>query len=78
MENPNAAPGPRTATKEHTWVKHVITPVSVLPGPDGEPILFVDPEQQILAEEDAAYGCQVCNEALATDYNTECKGPDEY
>lgn len=78
MTYENAAPRPRTATREHTWVKHVITPVSALPGPDGEPVLFVDPQQQALAEEDAAYGCQVCSEPMAGNFNTECKGPDEY
>lgn len=66
-----------TATKEHNWVKHVITPVSVLESESGEPIVFVDPDDQTEAEEDAAYGCLDCGEALAGNFHTECKDDHE-
>jgi hypothetical protein len=61
---------------KHTWVKHTIALVEVLDD-NGRPIVLVDPDQQALAEEDAVYGCQVCNEPLAGNFNTECKGADE-
>lgn len=63
---------------QHTWVKHTITPVQVLPDVHGHPIRFVDPDQQALAEEDAAYGCQVCGAPMAGNYTTECKGENAY
>lgn len=63
-----------TRTKEHHWVKHVITPVAVLSGPEGEPVVFVDPDQQQIAEDDAVYGCDHCGEPMATHFDTDCKG----
>lgn len=64
-------------TKSHIWVKHTITQVEVLSDLEGEPVVLVDPEQQALAEEDAAYGCQVCGRSMANNYNTECEGPED-
>lgn len=61
----------------HNWVKHVITPVSVLEGKDGEPIVFVDPDDQTEAEADAAYGCIDCGEPLADNLHTECDDPHD-
>lgn len=65
-----------TKTKEHVWVKHVITPVAVIV--EGEEYsVFVDPDVQDDSESNAAYGCQICNQPMATHFNTECDGPDE-
>lgn len=64
----------RTVTVEHRFVKHVITEVAVLSNDQGDPVVFVDPHQQELAEDDAAYGCMVCGEPLAGNMNTECEG----
>jgi hypothetical protein len=66
-----------TVTTQHVWVKHTITPVSTLPDEGGEPVVFVDPMQQDLAEQDAVYGCQVCGQPMAGNYNTNCPGSDE-
>lgn len=66
-----------TATKQHIWVKHTITPVSVIEGEDGKPVIFVDPDQQVIAEDSAAYGCDSCGTALyPNNMNTECKGSE--
>jgi hypothetical protein len=62
------------ATKQHNWVKHTITPVMTLEGDDGDPVIFVDPEQQAISEDGAVYGCTECGEPLVGNYNTECKG----
>lgn len=67
----------KTITVQHTWVKHTITPVSVLSGIDGEPVVFVDPDQQVLSEQTAVYGCVACNEPMAGNHNTECQGEEE-
>ena len=58
----------------HAWVKHTITPIVVLSDDKGEPVILVDPDDQALSETDAVYGCMVCGEAMATHYNTDCKG----
>jgi hypothetical protein len=63
-----------TAVMQHTWVKHVITKVEVLPDDEGQPVVMVDPMQQELAEEDAAYGCQVCGQPMAGNFGSECEG----
>lgn len=62
------------AVATHVWVKHTITPVSTLTNDEGEPVVFVDPEQQEIAEDAAVYGCLVCSEAMATHFDTECQG----
>lgn len=68
----------RTVTRTHLWVKHVITPVSVLPSDDGEAVIFVDPDQQIVSEDNAAYGCDACGLPMAGNLHTECEGePDD-
>lgn len=68
----------KTVTKEHMWVKHVITPVSVLPTDDGGTAIFVDPDQQEVSEDNAAYGCDRCGVALAGNQHTDCEGdPDD-
>lgn len=64
-------------TKEHIWVKHVITPVSVLPDEEGDPVVFVDPEQQKISEDQAVYGCNICLNPMITHFNTECEGFEE-
>ena len=67
-----------TITKQHIWVKHTITPVSVI-SDEGKPVVFVDPDQQTIAEDNAAYGCDVCGvPMLKIHINTECEGePDD-
>lgn len=67
----------RVVTKQHQWVKHTITPVDVLVGTDGEPVVFVDPDAQTISEDNAAYGCDRCGVAMVNNMNTECKGEDE-
>lgn len=68
-------------TQEHIWVKHVITPVSVLDDGSGHPMVFVDPDKQRACEANAVYGCHSCGEALVDAYGTTCEGapasPDE-
>ena len=64
----------RVVTMQHTWVKHVITKVEVLEGLDGQPVVMVDPEQERLAQEDAAYGCNVCGLSMANNFDTPCTG----
>lgn len=68
-----------TTTKQHLWVKHTITPVSVIhEGGRSKPVIFVDPDQQIIAEDGAAYGCDVCGQPMInTTLNTECKGDED-
>lgn len=66
-----------TMTKQHVWVKHVITKVEVLSDDDGSPIVMVDPEEQELAEEDAAYGCNICGKSMVRGFNEECEGPSD-
>lgn len=63
----------KTSTLSHSWVKHVITPVEVLTNDVGEPVVLVDPDQQIVSEDDAAYGCQNCGASLALEFHTECE-----
>ena len=58
----------------HTWVKHTITQVEVLPDDEGEPVVIVDPHQQVLGEEDAVYGCQVCELSFAEAFGHPCAG----
>jgi len=64
-----------TETKQHDWVKHTITPISVLEDKQGDPIVFVDPDDQTEAEENAVYGCNNCGEPLAGNLHTECEDP---
>jgi len=60
---------------DHVWVKHTITPVHTLDNSSGEPVIVVDPDQQVLAEENAVYGCMNCDLPLVPDtFHTECSG----
>ena len=58
----------------HVFVKHTITEVEVLEGIEGEPIVVVDPGKQQLAEEDAVYGCQICDLPLSEAFGIPCPG----
>jgi hypothetical protein len=51
--------------------------VSVLTSDNGEALIFVDPDQQDVSEDHAAYGCDVCGCALVGNEHTTCEGPDE-
>lgn len=62
----------KTMTLEHHWVKHTITPVSVIPDDEGNPVVFVDPDQQIISEDEAAYGCDSCGVPMVGNLHTEC------
>jgi len=66
----------QTMTKQHLWVKHVITPVEVLMDDDNQPVIIVDPDQQVIAEDNAAYGCDRCGESMVTHLNKPCE-PEE-
>ena len=66
----------QTMTAQHEWVKHVVTPVSILSDGKGNPVVFVDPELQVIAEDHAAYGCVNCGEAMATHHNRPCEPED--
>lgn len=64
-----------TIVRQHQWVKFEITPVSVLPGVDGEPVIIVDPDKQEAATEATQYGCLACLAHLeAAELGTECRG----
>jgi hypothetical protein len=63
-------------TTQHHWVKHTVTPVSVLSDEEGYPVIFVDPDQQIISEDDAAYGCDHCGVPLAGHFGTKCEGEE--
>ena len=65
-----------TKTRQHMWVKHTITPVSVIVL-DGHYTVYVDPDIQEDSEMNAVYGCDVCNNPLITHFNTECEGSEE-
>lgn len=64
---------PELKTREHQWVKMVITPIDVLSDGEGNPIPFVDPDKQNQAEENASYGCYACTQPLEGNYGTECQ-----
>jgi hypothetical protein len=58
----------------HNWVKMVFTPIEVLPGADRKPVVMVDPDKERVAQEQATYGCIVCDEPLETHFGTDCVG----
>lgn len=64
----------KTVTKQHTWVKHTITPVSTLTDGQGNPVVFVDPDDAVIAEDHAVYGCDICGMAMAGNHHTDCEG----
>lgn len=65
---------PMTETKQHTWIKHTLTPVMVLTDDAGEPVIFVDPDDQAISEDHAVYGCDSCGQPLVNNISTECEG----
>jgi hypothetical protein len=67
----------RVMVREHVWVKHTITPVSVLQDDQGEPVVLVDPDQQVISEDNAVYGCDRCGVAMVNNTNTECEDADD-
>lgn len=69
-------PKQEVAVTQHEWVKIEFCPVQVLVDDDGQPVVLVDPEQQILATEESQYGCGVCSEPLQGNLGTECQGSD--
>lgn len=67
-----------TMVRQHQWVKFEITPISVLPGTKGEPVVVVDPDKQEAATEATVYGCMACMCPLDADLlGTECAGESE-
>lgn len=63
---------------KHSWVKHTLTEVHPLSNDGGDPIVFVDPVDQEVAEDNAAYGCNDCDAALTAEtLESECPGPEE-
>lgn len=66
----------KVGLRQHQWVKHVITPVEVLPGLEGEPVVMVDPHKQEMGEHNAAYGCMACSQSLSEGFGTQCPGED--
>lgn len=67
----------QTRLLQHDWVKHVITPVEVLPDErSADPIIFVDPDKQHAAEQNAAYGCLRCSIPMREGFGTNCPGED--
>lgn len=58
------------ALKEHRWIKIEITPVHVLANDEGEPTVFVDPDDPA----DTQYGCDFCSLPLSKEtIHTECE-----
>jgi hypothetical protein len=69
---------PETKVRQHQWVKFKITPVSVLEGLNGEPVIIVDPDKDQAADEQTQYGCMSCLTHLDADnMKTECPGESE-
>ncbi len=67
-------------TMHHQWVKHTVTPVSLLPDPDNDNEVFLieDPQDIQLAEDQAVYGCHRCGLPMSGNTDTLCEGdPDE-
>lgn len=57
------------ALKQHRWIKIEITPVHVLANDEGEPTVFVDPDDPATTQ----YGCDFCSEPLNKQtIHTEC------
>lgn len=64
------------ATKHHVWVKHTVTPVSLVPDPENDNEVFViESEADTKAAEEAAvYGCNNCGLPMAGNTDTLCAG----
>lgn len=67
---------PKTMIRQHDWVKHTITRVSVLPDLDDDQkvVIIEDPEATQSAEEQAVYGCNNCGLPMAGNTDTLCEG----
>jgi len=65
-----------TMTLQHRWVKHTITPISVLPDPDDDRqvVAIEDPKDVELAEEQSVYGCDICGVSMPGNTDTTCPG----
>lgn len=62
---------------QHEWVRLTITPVSiVIPRLGGDPIISVDPGDEVDAKAGSAYGCNRCKLPLAEGINQLCT-PEE-
>ena len=63
-------------TAQHVFVKHTVTPVAILQDDEGEPVVFIDPDQVPVAEESSVFGCQVCGMGVREALESECPGFD--
>lgn len=67
-----SSPPVETDTMKHVWTEMKITPVDVIVGDDGEPVLFANDETEI------GVGCFVCDIGLTADNaDTECEGEQD-
>lgn len=62
---------------DHVWVKHTIANVETIADDDGDPVIFVDPDEAKIAEDGAMYGCDRCGESIRTHYNTPCEAQND-
>jgi hypothetical protein len=63
---------PDTDTRQHTWREIRVTPVTVMPGLDGEPITIELPDEAPSVQ----VGCFTCNMGLEEGYEVGCPGQD--
>jgi hypothetical protein len=64
-------------SNEHEWIKIEITPIHVLANGMNPPIVLVDPDDALEAEENTQYGCGRCEVSLDEDtVETLCPGED--
>jgi hypothetical protein len=63
-----------TKVRAHQWVMFTMTPIEVLDGGDGEPIVLVDPDKREAAEANSSYGCFACSQPLQDNLHTPCAG----
>ena len=63
---------------QHEWVKHTITPVSVVPDldDDNQVVVLENKQAQEDAEDSAVYGCNQCGLPMPGNTDTLCEGPD--
>ena len=66
-------------TGTHAWVKHMVIPVKVISDPvDGGIFAIVDPEDETAAEEEAVFGCEVCDTVLSPETSEmPCPGRED-
>jgi hypothetical protein len=60
--------------REHQWTKIVVVPVETTDDGDGNAVVFVDPDKQAIAENNAHIGCFACNVPIGQGWQTECEG----